>query len=426
MNRNFFYYLSIVFIWVLYMPVVLSTYIIVWLDRKMKFLLSFPRDIIALTKAEKWCIAVLKKNNVLPADAEIKEYKVTSLNQDLIFRSNAGVIEINYYQRGENKTLKCFAKFSPTVGSIWNRTIFNLQLNHIKETSFNRYFVCIDRNIEAPKVYYTEMSFLTGNLCLITEHMSGCMEYLEGKNGTFPSAHITMAIEGMSTLHAHYWKNVSPRMKKVLPIENSTVLLFDSMVASSWSIHARNVLVKSWRRMNVRETILHGDARIGNMMFPKTETEGHFVFIDWQAVRQGKGVYDLAYFLILSLNTQFRVGIEKQCLEAYYNSLVAKGVSDYTKKKLEDDYRHACLCVLVLLSLPLLSGEASAEGVGAKNFVWGMNVWRERMEAKFAEFDYKWMANRYEMTEQQGREAVSEMLSVITQRLKRIEAAAAS
>ncbi len=426
MNRTFFYYLRIIFIWVLYLPVVLATYVIVWLDRKLKFPLPFPRNITALTKAEKWCIAVLKKNNVLPADAEVKEYKVTPLNQDLIFRSNAGVIEINYHHGGENKTLKCFAKFSPTVGSIWNRTIFNLQLNHIKETSFNRYFISVDKSIAAPKVYYTEMSFLTGNLCLITEHMSGCMEYQEGKNGTFPSEHITMVMDGMSTLHAHYWKNVSPRMKKVLPIEDSTVSLFDSMVASSWSIHARNVLVKSWRRMNVRETILHGDSRIGNMMFPKSETEGRFVFIDWQAVRQGKGVYDLAYFLILSLSTQFRVEVENQCLDTYYNSLVAKGVSDYTKEELEDDYRYACLCVLVLLSLPLLSGEASAEGVGAKNFVWGMNVWRERLEAKFAEFDYIWMADRYEMTEHQGQEAVKEMLNVINQRLKRIEAASAA
>ncbi len=404
------------------MPVVLSTYLIVWLDRKLKFPLPFPRDIASLTKAEKWCIAVLKKNKVLPAEAIVKNYKVTVLNPDMIFRSNAGVIEIDYSHLGENKTLNCFAKFAPTAGTVWNRVIFNLQLNHIKETWFNRYFVSVDKNIAAPEVYYTEMSFLTGNLCLITEYMANCVHYLDCAYDNFPDNHLQLAIKGLASFHANYWNDTSERMKRVFAIENNTVYFFDSFVANSWSINARNVMVKSWCYVNQNQTVLHGDARVGNMMFPKEEDKGRFVFIDWQAVRKGKAVYDLAYFLNLSLTIEHRGRVEEKSIDTYYRHLVTSGVKSYTREELEQDYRHACLCVLVLLSLPMLSGEASAEGEGTKIFTWGMNIWRERMEAKFTGFDYIWMADRYGLTEQQGRDVVKEMLGVIDSRLKRIQA----
>ena len=250
--------------------------------------------------------------------------------------------------------------------------------------------------------------------------MSHCIEYEEGKIAGLPPHHLTLILKNMALLHARYWKNSSGAMEKIFPIENSTVYLFDSMVAKSWTETARNILVQSWQVMNEYQTILHGDARIGNMMFPSESGKGRFVFIDWQAVRKGKAVYDLAYFMLLSLTSDYRQRVEQESISAYYNYLAENGVKDYTKEELDDDYRHACLCVLVLLSLPFLSGEASAEGEGTKVFAWGMNIWRERLQIKFTEFDYTWMANRYAITEQQGKDAVAEMLGIIKTRLKQM------
>ena len=172
--------------------------------------------------------------------------------------------------------------------------------------------------------------------------------------------------------------------------------------------------------MNRPQTVLHGDSRIGNMMFPSAPGRGRYVLIDWQATRRGTAAFDLAYFLILSLISHHRQAVEKASVDDYYRLLISKGVKDYTREDLEEDYRHACLCTLVLLSLPLLSGEVSVEGIAAQIFVFGMGVWRERMRIRFEDFDYKWMADRYNITEQQSREAVAEMLGVIEQRLKDI------
>jgi hypothetical protein len=379
--------------------------------------MGFPRDVEALSKSKTWCIKALQKNNIIPAGAEITHYQVTALNQAVIFRSNAGILEITYNHQGKSNILKCFVKFAPTMGSIWNRTIFNIQANHVKEAWFNQYFVNTNDGVPAPKVYFSDISVITGNLCLITEFMEDCIEYRESGHESFPEKTVDYAIEGMASLHARYWKSTDSRMKRIIPIEESTVLIFDFMVRNQWSNAARKVLVHSWILMNEPETVLHGDSRIGNMMFPSSEGKGRFVFIDWQAARKGKAVFDLAYFIVLSLTTKYRQSGEQQFVEKYYRLLQDKGVKNYTIQAFDEDYKHACLCVLVLLALPMLSGEFSADGHAAQIFVFGMDIWRARMDAKFKDFDYAWMADRYLMTEAEARSAVKEMLTVIEDRL---------
>jgi hypothetical protein len=196
------------------------------------------------------------------------------------------------------------------------------------------------------------------------------------------------------------------------------------MVSGSWSRPARQVLVKSWTLMNQPQTVLHGDSRIGNMMFPSAPGRGRYVLIDWQATRRGRGAFDLAYFLILSLISHHRKAVELTSVDTYYRLLIEKGVKNYTRADLEEDYRHGCLCTLVLLSLPMLSGEVSVEGMAAQIFVFGMGVWKERMRIHFEDFDYVWMADRYGITALEARAAVTEMLAVIDKRLNDISKAA--
>lgn len=407
--------------WAIYLPVVGLSFAIAWLDRKLKFPLDFPRDVDQLMQRKEWLIAELKNRDVIPGGAVISDCIVTPMDQAIIFRSNAATVAITYTLSGQSHVLKCFAKFAPVMGTVWNKTIFNLQLNHIKEGWFNEYFVNQD-HIPAPRVFVSKVSFITGNLCLITELMTGDTEYRECAYESFPQEHLDLALDGLATLHARYWGDTSDRMKHVMPIDDMAVHLFDSMVSASWSAPARQVLVKSWTLMNQPQTVLHGDSRIGNMMFPVT-AEGRYVMIDWQATRKGRAAFDLAYFLILSLISSHRKAVEEPSKDQYYSLLISKGVQGYSRPEFEEDYRHACLCVLVLLSLPMLSGEVSVEGFAALIFVYGMGVWKERMRIRFEDFDYAWMAAKYELSEQEARDAVAEMLGVIQARLDGISAA---
>ncbi|MCW3125066.1 MAG: hypothetical protein JWO03_724 [Bacteroidetes bacterium] len=405
--------------WVSYMPTICVSYFIAWLDRKVRFRLAFPRDVEQLTEQKPWLIKELKAAGALPSDAVIDSCGVRPLDKSIIFRSDAAIIEIKYTDKVGSGILRCFAKFAPTMGTVWNKTIFNLQLNHIKEAWFNQFFVNQD-NIPAPRVYVSKVSPLLGHLCLITEQMTDDIEYHTYPYKDFQPAHLDMALHGLATLHAQYWGDHSPRMARVLPIQDIVVYLFDSMVAGKWSISARKVLVKSWITMNQPQTVLHGDSRIGNMMFPSAPDRGRYVMIDWQAARRGRAAFDLAYFLILSLPADQRQLLEPPSIDTYYHSLTGKGVKDYTRTQLEDDYRHGCLCTLVLLSLPMLSGEVSAEGDAALLFVFGMGIWRERLRQRFDDFDYEWMSVQYDMTQQEARNAVAEMIVVIDARLNAV------
>ncbi|MCX6198018.1 MAG: hypothetical protein NTY88_02185 [Bacteroidetes bacterium] len=193
--------LKIAIIWTFYLPVVVSTCFIVWLDRKIKFRLSFPRDLDELAKKESWCIAELKTNGALANDAIVNSYQVIPLNQDQIFRSNAGIIEIHYTHEGKQKTLRCFAKFAPISGSVWNKAIFNLQLNHIKEIDFNYCFGDSASDL-IPKVFVAKLGLVTGTQCLITELMDDCIEFKEAEYENFTPAHLNMLLKGLATFHA--------------------------------------------------------------------------------------------------------------------------------------------------------------------------------------------------------------------------------
>ncbi|GIV32882.1 MAG: hypothetical protein KatS3mg031_0417 [Chitinophagales bacterium] len=407
-------------VYLTYFPLLVCTFIVVFLDRKSGLPLSFPRDVKKLSGRKEWCIHVLKKAGAIPQGAVVNDFIVIPLKQEIIFRSNAARIEITYREGDQTQTLTCFAKFAPTVGSTWNRTIFTIQLNHIKEIFFNRYFVNQD-NLPAPKVYYADMSAITGNLCLITEYMAGCTEFLEGHYSGFTDVHLHMVMHHLASLHSRYWHDRSARMRKILPIHATTVDLFESFVSLSWSRYARKIVVQSWNYCNQQETVIHGDARIGNMLFPGENGEGRFVFIDWQAVRKGKAAFDVAYFIVLSLDSTYRQSIEIAALDYYHQQLIACGVTNYDRQQLEEDYKHACLCLLVLLSLPMLSGEASVEGDSALIFAYGLNIWRERLQQKFSSFDYAWLADRYGMTQAQGQGAVAEMLGVMEKRIRLLQ-----
>lgn len=400
--------LSAVFAWLVLVPMVAVGFVVALLDRLHRPPLPFPRDLAALARKRDWCVRMLREGGALPADAQVSDYRVSPLMETVAFRSCSGFLRVEW---GEH-ALDCFVKFAPTAGSLWNRTVFNLQLNAVKEVLFNGRFLAEHEGLPAPRTFVAKASPLSGNLCLITERMAPAIEYREDEP-SLPEAHIDAAIDGLAALHARCW---GARTKLVRPIGPQVVRWFDSLAGlTGWSRAARTLLTGSWSRMNEPQTVLHGDARIGNMLFGS-----RFVLIDWQAVRLGRAAFDLAYFLLLSLTPEQRRAVEQRVIDRYHRELQGNGVGTYSADELDEDYRHACLCVLVLLSLPLLSGEASADATTAKGFVYGMGIWRARLQEAFATFDWAWLTARYGLAETEGRAAVAQMLAVIERRLTRV------
>jgi thiamine kinase-like enzyme len=101
------------------------------------------------------------------------------------------------------------------------------------------------------------------------------------------------------------------------------------------------------RRLNqAPTTLLHCDLRLDNLFFRDDEV----IFIDWQLVRRGPAVYDVAYFLSSALDQDAGRTVVEGLLEAYMEELRAGGVDGYTMDDLLRDYRLALQVVLMTLS----------------------------------------------------------------------------
>ena len=129
------------------------------------------------------------------------------------------------------------------------------------------------------------------------------------------------------------------------------------------------------------------------MLFEKGAA-GRFILIDWQATRTGKGAFDVAYFLTLSLDPEVRRAERESLLNRYHAGLVARGVTGYSRAALDDDYRFATLLVLAFATLPFMSAESSATAANEAGLRELGDAWERRMVAAVDDLDHDWLAAR--------------------------------
>jgi aminoglycoside phosphotransferase (APT) family kinase protein len=82
-------------------------------------------------------------------------------------------------------------------------------------------------------------------------------------------------------------------------------------------------------------TLIHHDCHPGNLFWQETEPG----FLDWQLVRIGEGVSDMAYFLATALEPDMRRNHEQIFLETYLTTLAEQGVGKLDKNQLMARYR---------------------------------------------------------------------------------------
>jgi len=106
-----------------------------------------------------------------------------------------------------------------------------------------------------------------------------------------------------------------------------------------------------WDRVGVGEnvTFIHGDSHVMNMLFPRDRATQRVLLVDFETYRRGLGTYDLAYMMFFR-SAEHRRELEKAVLPAYYDELVARGVTGYSREQFEWDYR---LSIIACLFPPL-------------------------------------------------------------------------
>jgi hypothetical protein len=83
------------------------------------------------------------------------------------------------------------------------------------------------------------------------------------------------------------------------------------------------------------QTLIHRDCHPGNFFWSDSQPG----FLDWQLVRAGEGIADIAYFLATALEPELRQAHERPLLDLYRQTLAAHGVAETAPDALWRRYR---------------------------------------------------------------------------------------
>jgi aminoglycoside/choline kinase family phosphotransferase len=97
-------------------------------------------------------------------------------------------------------------------------------------------------------------------------------------------------------------------------------------------------------------TLMHGDFRMDNLVFPGKGADGLTV-LDWQITSRGRGAFDLGYFLTTSMSPADRRAVEEELIASYLETLAAGGVRGYGRDEFMRDYRITAMFCLVYTAI---------------------------------------------------------------------------
>jgi hypothetical protein len=125
-------------------------------------------------------------------------------------------------------------------------------------------------------------------------------------------------------------------------------------------------------------TLLHGDYRLDNLALADGESEP--AVLDWQVPMLGRGVYDVAYFLVGSLTPEVPAAREEALVRCWHEELVRLGVRGYGFDTCLADYRRARLFMLHRIVAAAEAVELVHERGGAL-----LRAWFERLDVRLAD-----------------------------------------
>ena len=372
---------------------------VAWLDRTLQPNRPFPRDPEQLRQRQAWLLDVLRGAGALEASDQLIAVEIEAIKQNEAFRSQVARVDVRYRKaNGAEGALALIGKFAPVPVSLREHAVYILQENHVKEAAV---YAELARDPALPTAmpYYVGVHWISGGFCVLIERLVDALEIPEADG--CPANLALATVDAMAALHARYWQDettAAAAIRRTPPnvvdwlagqLPGADAPLFAAMLRTAW--HHDSV---------VPCTVQHGDARVGNQLFvPDLAASARSgarrcVLIDWQAARRGKGVFDVVYFLVLSVEPEVRRQHGRALLERYHGALLAHGVQGYDLETMLDDASMAALLVLGFVTLPLMSAEASTTADNTTGIHALGTAWARRMVAVVEELDFPAVAQR--------------------------------
>ena len=180
----------------------------------------------------------------------------------------------------------------------------------------------------------------------------------------------TIALDALAGMHVAFWESAA--FDKLPWLATHDQAAFEAQYHKSWAqLQARAAsqlaselvnhgnllsanLHKLARLWQPPSTLIHRDFNLDNLLFAADSDEVHV--IDWQLVRRGRAVFDIATFICWNLSTAMRREHETSLLEAYFQRLQQADIRGYSYEDYIYDYRLALLECLARIIAILGSG----------------------------------------------------------------------
>jgi len=315
---------------------------------------SIPESPQAVTA--EWLSKALSRHKEITR-AGIKAVQVNAL-QDLDGSvGQMARINLDYSQVSDDVPSSLIGKFSTTNPVI--RDLAN------KAGLYKREIYFFEANgsddLPIPRCYYGAVDTDTGASLLLLEDL-GHYQISDIVKGA-SSSEAEGVMDCLATLHAKWWDNPKLESMPWLPPFNQNIQLMRSLI--KWEAvlqHVKSSLpdfqladsflevvqnfdhyLKPFSNHFTKSplTCIHCDLHLDNLLFSASQDEPPIMMIDWQFVAQGRGITDIAYFMIRSISPEQRRKTEHSLVKRYHDSLVKKGVNNYSFDDCWAEYQHA-------------------------------------------------------------------------------------
>lgn len=303
-----------------------------------------------------WLSDVLKRSGVL-ARGEVREVRAERIAEGVGLMAKLARLHVRYDGANDEAPVTLIAKLPIDLPQ--NLQVAQLYRFYERECTF--YEEHARRSpLRVPRCYGAEQDGLGGFVLLLED--LGAARMGDQLAGNKPEDAL-LAIAALAEHHALFWDDTEsldlvdyhdPVFCQVLdqsyrgalgPVLSAYADRFTPALRELTEAVAEKTTALLMRNTQKPFTACHGDFRADNLFYDLADGSPLAV-IDWQICGRGFGPFDMAYHLTQSVSSDVRRQIERQAVEQYHRTLVARGIR-YSFADLWEDYREAALFALV-------------------------------------------------------------------------------
>ena len=328
---------------------------------------AYPTNPAEITA--EWLTAALRNSGAIE-DATVTSFDATVIGEGAGILGQLSKVALTYDTPEEGAPKSVIGKFPAAAPE--NREV--AMFFRFYETEVNFYEQIAEKvELRTPRCYFSAFEPSNGDYLLLLEDLAPAQvgDQAAGCSGK----HVQLAISELAKFHATWWN--SPELDKLdwLPGYDAEWLIqaAEDGYAQAWEPFVEftksyltpeladvckrfgksirkimNTLAKDGPR-----TIAHGDFRLDNLFFASKQGGAPFAVIDWQISGKAGGIFDIAYFVCGTLPVAERRAAEPDLVKLYHDTLVGRGVMDYSFDQCWEDYRLSTLFLLIPSVIPL-------------------------------------------------------------------------